>query len=65
MFLGNGEGGVISDTPVIYESDGTPRGGLGVEFVDDDQTPDIFSMLEPGNGLMNPGLQLLVNRPSE
>lgn len=64
VYFGNGEGGVLSDTPLIYASEGNPRGGLAVALFDADLTPDIFSLVDAGEGLADPQLQVLVNAAS-
>lgn len=61
VLLGDGLGGMLSDVPLAYVDQGSPRGGLGIALFDDDSTPDIFSAADPGDGQMDPRVRVLVS----
>ncbi|KIG13077.1 hypothetical protein DB30_00542 [Enhygromyxa salina] len=60
VYLGDGSGGLLSEDPIIYASDGAPRGALGVLHADGDSTPDIVSAVEPGGEVSTGEVRLLV-----
>jgi hypothetical protein len=61
VLFGDGLGGVLSDAPLTYADQGTPRGGLGIALFDDDSTPDIFSASDPGGEQMDTQVRVLVS----
>ena len=62
VLFGNGMGGVISDVPLAYADQGTPRGGLGIARFDGDETPDIFTAADPGDGQMDARVRVLASQ---
>jgi hypothetical protein len=61
VLFGDGQGGVLSDAPLAYADEGSPRGGLGFALFDDDATPDIFSAGDPGSVQTDIRLRVLVS----
>ncbi|PRP95544.1 FG-GAP repeat protein [Enhygromyxa salina] len=57
VMLGNGMG-QLADDPIVFSSEGTPRGGLAVTQSDSDTTPDIASAIDGGPDL-TPQVRLL------
>ena len=58
VWLGDGQGGVVSDVELTMPSPGVARGGLAVAQFDQDQTWDIIQALDAGNQLADPQLQV-------
>jgi hypothetical protein len=63
VLFGDGMGGVTSTDPLVVPDEGLPRGGLGLALFDDDNTPDIFSSADPGDGQMDTRVRVLVSQP--
>jgi hypothetical protein len=61
VLFGDGLGGAMSNVPLVYADQGTPRGGLGIALFDADATPDIFSSGDPGDGQMDTRVRVLVS----
>lgn len=61
VLFGDGEGGLLSETPLVYADEGSPRGGLDVALFDDDSTPDIFSAGDPGEVQDDTRVRVLVS----
>ena len=60
VLFGDGLGGVVSTDPLVYASEGSPRGGLDVALFDNDSAPDIFMSADPEGGLSSPEVRVLV-----
>jgi hypothetical protein len=63
VLFGDGLGGVLSNVPLTYVDEGTPRGGLGIARFDGDATPDIFTADDPGPGQMDSQVRVLTSKP--
>jgi hypothetical protein len=61
VLFGDGEGSVLSDTPLSYSSDGTPSGGLGVGSLGGGGAPDIFSAVDMGPNVSTPEVRVLLD----
>jgi hypothetical protein len=61
VLFGDGQGGVLSETPLAYADEGSPRGDLGIALFDDDSTPDIFSAGDAGDVQTDPRVRVLVS----
>jgi hypothetical protein len=53
VLFGDGQGGAMSNVPLVYADPGTPRGGLDIALLDNDSTPDIFTAADPGDDPMD------------
>ena len=60
VYLGDGFGDVFDGAPIRVPVDGVPRGQIAVMTFDADNTLDIVSMSDPGNGLSGPQAQILL-----
>ena len=63
VLFGDGLGGALSDVPLAYADEGTPRGGLGIARFDGDSTPDIFTAADPGSGQTDTRVRVLTSKP--
>lgn len=61
VLFGDGQGSVLTDVPLTYADEGSPRGGLGIALFDDDSTPDIFSAGDPGDVQTDSRVRVLVS----
>lgn len=58
IWLGDGDGSVVSDIELTIPSVGVPSGGLAVSHVDLDQTWDIVQAVDAGSQLPDPGIRV-------